>query len=213
MKPFMISLLITVLSVSTFAASYTITGGYFSSKTFENSDTLLMTGGGGGTILGKGSSILDIRNTSSPYVYGVSGIDAITMNDNSQLYFSGGSLRHLGTTGNATIVLTGGQIDDINVYYYPGPGDLDHITIYCQPDWTYQDQYLSGRHGLTIVCLILDCTPKVPQVLRQYNLYSRTRLGVLARFRWLAASTQELKSLLLFGLPPCPKLCLPVSDP
>jgi hypothetical protein len=145
MKLLITSLLISVLSVSTFATDYTITGGYFTSKTFENSDTLLMTGGGGKTIWGRHNSILDIRNTSSPYASGVSGIDGITLNNNSQLYFSGGSLRYLGLTDNASAVLTGGQISEINVYYYPGPGDLDHITIYCKPGWTYQNYYLSGQ--------------------------------------------------------------------
>ena len=132
-----------ISSVSVSATTYTVTDGYFTSKTIENYDTLIMTGGGAGWIWGKGNGILDIRNTTSPYVYGVSGINTITMNDNSQLYFSGGSLRYLEATGNSTIVLTGGQIGEINAYY-PAPGDLNHITIYCQPGWTYQGQYLSG---------------------------------------------------------------------
>jgi hypothetical protein len=136
-------LLIAVSSVSVFSATYTVTDGYFSSMTIGNDDILLMTGGGGRSIWGNGNGILDIRSTTSPYEYGKSGIDAITMNGNSQLYFSGGSLRHLGATGNASIVLTGGQIGEINVYY-PLPGDLNHITISCQPGWTYQNYYLSG---------------------------------------------------------------------
>jgi hypothetical protein len=145
----MITLLLAVLSISAFATTYTVTDGYFNSKTIGNEDTLLMTGGGGGSIWAEGNGILDIRNTSSPYVYGVSGISSITMNDNSQLYFSGGSLRLLGATDDATIVLSGGHIGEINVYYSSdNPG---HLTVYCQPDWTYENYYLSG--------LWLDNTP------------------------------------------------------
>ena len=160
--------------------------------------------------MGRYNSILDISNTSSPYVSGVSGIDTKLWKIVNFIFPV--VVCEFWKTDNASVVLAGGQIQEINAYY-PLPGNLNHITIYCQPDWTYQDQYLSGRHGLTIVCLILDCTPKVPQVLRQYNLYSRARHFVITRFRRFAAATQELKCLLLFGLPPCPKLCLPVSDP
>ncbi len=144
MKPIMISLFIIVLNVSTFATSYTITSGYFETKTFKNSDTLIMTGGGGDFIWGKDNCVLDIKNTSSPYVSDVSGLGQIIMDDNSHLYFSGGSLQLLGVTGNASVVLTGGIINEINAYY-PLPGDLNHITIYCQPGWTYENYYLSGR--------------------------------------------------------------------
>ena len=137
-------LLATVLGISAFATTYTVTDGYFVSMTIDNEDTLIITGGGGGTIWGRHSSILDIRKTSSPYVYGVSGIHTIRLWENSNLYFSGGNLRLLEVTNNAIVVLTGGQISEINAYY-PLPGDLNHITIYCQPGWTYQGQYLSGR--------------------------------------------------------------------
>lgn len=143
MRSSIIILIMAVSSVSVFAATQIVTDGYFSSITIDNNDTLLMTGGGGGSIWGRDNSIIDIRGTSWPYVWGESGIEQIVMNDNSQLYFSGGSLRYLGATGNATVILTGGWIKEINAYY-PAPGDLNHITIYCQPGWTYEDYYLSG---------------------------------------------------------------------
>ncbi|MEN6309311.1 MAG: PEP-CTERM sorting domain-containing protein [Anaerohalosphaeraceae bacterium] len=159
MKPIMISLFIIILNVSTFATSYTITSGYFETKTFKNSDTLIMTGGGGDSILGKDNCVLDIKNTSSPYVSGVSGLGHINMDDNSRLYFSGGSLRSLDIVDDAFAVLSGGQIGKI-VTYYP-ISDQKHITIYCQPGWTYQNYEFSGRW--------LDDTPFNIELASQYT--------------------------------------------
>jgi hypothetical protein len=163
MKPFMISLLITVLSVSAYATNYTITGGYFSSKTLVNSDTLIMTGGGGEMLWGYGNSVLDVRNTTSPFVGGVSGISYIVLKEDSRLYFSGGSINFLDLSGNASAILTGGQINEIDVCY-PSPGNLNHITIYCQPGWTYQNGYLSGRwfdNNAFNIKLFTQCTSGV----------------------------------------------------
>jgi hypothetical protein len=145
MKRFTTILLMAISSVSVFATTYTVTDGYSGSiMTIENNDTLIMTGGGLNRVNGKGNGILNISNTSSPYVYGESGIHWMSLKENSQLYFSGGSLHLLEMTDNVSVVLAGGQIDEINAYY-PAPGNLNHITIYCKPDWTYQNQYLSGQ--------------------------------------------------------------------
>jgi len=181
MKAFMSGLLIVVSSVSVSAATYTVTDGYFNSMTIENDDTLIMTGGGGRLIWGRDNGVLDIRNTSSPYVYGVSGIETIRLWENSHLHFSGGSLRLLETTDNASVVLTGGQIGSINAYY-PGPGDLNHITIHCQPDWTYQNSYLSG--------LWLDNSAF------NIRLYSQGTSGVFDNITFVP----EPSTLLLMGL-------------
>ncbi len=180
MRLFMVNLLIAVLSVSASATIYTVTDGYFTSKTVDNYDTLIMSGGGAGSILGRGNGILDIRNTSSPYVSGESGINYINLNDDSQLYFSGGSLHLLGITGDASVVLSGGQIDEINSYYYSG--DLNHITIYCQPGWTYENYHLSGQW--------LDATP--------FNiyLYSQSSTGVFDNITFIP----EPATLSLFAL-------------
>jgi len=177
----MTSLLIAVLSVSASATTYTVTDGYFNSKTIAGDDSLIMTGGAGGSIIGRGNGVLDIRNTSSPYVYGASGIGSITLNDNSELYLSGGSLQYLGATDSASVVLTGGQIGEINAYY-PAPGDLKHITIYCQPGWTYQDSYLSG--------LWLDDSAF------NIRLYSQGASGVFDNITFVPEPT----TLLLMGL-------------
>lgn len=143
MRRFAAILLIAFSSISAFAEIYTITDSYYDSLTIDDNDTLIMTGGAGGIIWGRNNGVLDIKNTSSPYVYGISGIDTIRLWENSQLYFSGGSLRLLEATDNAAVVLSGGQIGEINAYY-PAPGDLNHITIYCQSGWIYQDQHFSG---------------------------------------------------------------------
>jgi hypothetical protein len=143
MRALMVILSAAVMSVSVLATTHTISDGYFNSITIKNNDTLIMTGGGGGTIWGRDNSIIDIRNTTSPYASGITGLDTIKLWENSQLRFSGGSVRLLEATHNAFIVLTGGQIDSINAYY-PAPGDINHITVYCQPGWTYQNTYLTG---------------------------------------------------------------------
>ena len=143
MRASIIILIMAVSSVSVFAATQIVTDGYFSSITIDNNDTLLMTGGGGGSIWGRDNSIIDIRGTSWPYVWGESGIDQIVMNDNSQLYFSGGSLRYLGATGNATVILTGGWIKEINAYY-PAPRRPEPYYDLLPARLTYEDYYLSG---------------------------------------------------------------------
>jgi hypothetical protein len=178
---FLISLLVVILSIPAFATTYTVTDGFFTNKTINNDDILIMTGGGAGTIWGRDNSIVDIRNTSSPYVYGVSGIGTVRLWENSQLNFSGGNLHFLEVTDNASVVLAGGQIGEINAYY-PAPGALNHITIYCQPDWTYQNQYLSGRW--------LDNSPF------NIRLYSQGQSGVFDNITFVPEPT----TLALLGL-------------
>ena len=106
MRASIIILIAAVSSVSVFAATQIVTDGYFSSITIDNNDTLLKTGGGG-VQYGADNSIIDIRQCPG-CMSRRKRIDQIVMNDNSQLYFSGGSLRYLGATGNATVILTGG---------------------------------------------------------------------------------------------------------
>jgi hypothetical protein len=93
MKPLMPMSLIAALSVSAFATIYTVTDGYSNSMTIDGYDSLIMTGGGAGLIWGRDNGVLDIESTSSPYVYGVSGIGYIKLWENSQLHLSGGSVR------------------------------------------------------------------------------------------------------------------------
>jgi hypothetical protein len=181
MKLFLTSLLVAVSSVSVSATTYTVTDGYFDTMTIDNDDTLIMTGGGAYWLWGKGNGVLDIRNTSSPYVYGESGIGWINLRNSSQLYFSGGTVRLLDVTDNTSIVLTGGDIGEINAHY-AAPGDLNHITIYCQPGWTYQGSYLSG--------LWLDDSPF------NIRLYSQGASGVFENITFVP----EPATVLLFGL-------------
>lgn len=144
MKRLTTILLIAVLSISAFATTYTVTDGYFNSKTIDNDDTLIMTGGAGGTLWGYGNSVLDVRNTTSPFIEGISGISFIVLKEDSQLYFSGGSINFLDLSGNASAILTGGQINEIDTCF-PAPGNVNHIIISCKPDWTYEGGYLSGQ--------------------------------------------------------------------
>jgi hypothetical protein len=126
----MTSLLIAVLSVPAFATyDYTITSGYFGTLTLENSESLLMTGGGY-SLRGEDYSILDIRNTSSPVVVGSSGIGSLVVTNYSQLYLSGGQVYQLDTRNYATAVLSGGRIDELRGFY--SYADPQHIKIICE---------------------------------------------------------------------------------
>lgn len=144
MKRFTMAFLIAVSAVPVFATAYSVTDGFFESMTIADDDTLVMTGGGGGMLWGYGNSVLDVRNTTSPFVKGVSGISYIVLKEDSRLYFSGGSINFLDLSGNASAILTGGQINEIDTCF-PAPGNVNHITIVCQSDWVYEEGYLSGQ--------------------------------------------------------------------
>jgi hypothetical protein len=64
-----------------------------------------------------GAVYFEYYNTSSPYVYGESGIRWMSLKENSQLYFSGGSLKLLEITDNVSVVFAGGSDGEINAYY------------------------------------------------------------------------------------------------
>jgi hypothetical protein len=116
MRPFMTMLFVLGLVVPTFATDYTITSGYYyGTKTYQNWDTLLMTGGGVESITADDHSFLDIRNTS-PYSPLSGGIGTLDLGASSQLDFSGGQMRNFTISGNATAVFSGGRIDKIYGY-------------------------------------------------------------------------------------------------
>ena len=143
MRPFIISLLTAVLSVSVFAGyDYTIVDGIWNNITVSGMQTFLMTGGAIEYLTGKDNSILEIRQTS--FFPGTSaGIISLILSDSSQLDFSGGYVYKFSPSGDAKAILSGGQIDEIwGSYLFPA--DASHIKVYCQPGWTYSGGYLSG---------------------------------------------------------------------
>jgi hypothetical protein len=58
------------------------------------------------------------------------------MTNHSQLYFSGGQVSQLDTGNYATLLLSGGRIDQLRGFYTSA--DVSHITIVCD---TYQLAY------------------------------------------------------------------------
>ncbi len=143
MKNFIVATLLTV-SMSVFADyDYTITNGYFYSLTLENTQTLLMTGGGGDLLTCKDYSIAEIKNTSSPLAVDVGGLWDLISFGWSQLDFSGGHINHIDIGQNANAVLSGGLINEIiSGYLNPNP---EHIKVICKSA-TYNPttKYLNG---------------------------------------------------------------------
>jgi hypothetical protein len=146
MRPFMTSLLVAVLSVSTFASyDYTITGGYTGILTLD-SKSLLMTGGGINSLTASGSSILDIKNTSSLAVLS-GGIWTLDLWGSSQLELSGGQVNSLKIHGSATAVLSGGLINKIYSYQSTTvPNYMQHIEMVVK-DHMLTGNILTGHWG------------------------------------------------------------------
>jgi hypothetical protein len=129
MKKIVLGLLVLVFASPSFATIYTVSSGFFGTKTITGSDSLIMTGGGGELLTGKDYSVLDIRNTS-PLVVLSGGIWNLTIANNSQLIFSGGHVSRLDAFWNATATISGGQINKIaGAYVY---ASTDHIKIVCE---------------------------------------------------------------------------------
>jgi hypothetical protein len=64
MRPLFVSVIVLGVSVCTLAGyDYTISSGYYGDTTLENSETLLMTGGGIYRLTAKGYNLLDIKMT------------------------------------------------------------------------------------------------------------------------------------------------------
>ena len=112
MKLVLIFALLVCLAVPAQATYYEITSGYTPGLTLDNSDSLLMTGGGLDILTLFESSSATIQNTSS-LVEGSGGIWEFNLAGDSHLDFSGGELRNLDIGRDATAILSGGRIDSI----------------------------------------------------------------------------------------------------
>ncbi len=124
-----------VLSVSAFATDYTITSGYYGTKTYRDNDTLLMTGGGVNSITAENESFLDIRNTS-PLAAGSGGIWTLLLWDNSRLLLSGGEINLFEIDDYATAVLSSGWINTLRNESQLG---YAQIEIICK-EYSYNSQ-------------------------------------------------------------------------
>ncbi len=117
MKPFVTTFLMAILSVSVLAGyTYTITDGMdindLGTSTLIGTQSLLMTGGGGGLLNLYFNSSAVIQGTS-PYNQGIyprGGIKQLAVTDYAYLDFYGGEVYEIGLGAYATATLSGGEI-------------------------------------------------------------------------------------------------------
>lgn len=135
MKHFVLIVLVFV-AVPVQATYYEIAGGYDPGLTLQNSDSLLMTGGGIGGLYLEGTSFALIEGTSM-LEQGFGGIWEISLGSYANLNFLGGEVHELDLNTYATATLSGGRIDNIFSYQsaythagWPNP----HIEVVCDVD-------------------------------------------------------------------------------
>ncbi|HML76697.1 MAG TPA: hypothetical protein PKB02_19555, partial [Anaerohalosphaeraceae bacterium] len=119
---------------------------YFVAMTIENSQTMLVTGGGGYYLNLFDYSQAVIKNTS-PLVEGYGGIWEIHATAYSNLAFTGGAVHRLTIGTYATAQISGGQIDQIwSSYFLP---DANRIILTCNPGYllSYTNGVVTGISG------------------------------------------------------------------
>ncbi len=122
--------------------------GEYATVSLENSQKLIVMGGGSAVIDAWDNSRLEIHSTSLPLGLDVGGVYDIHLNDNSTLLFCGGATQSLKVYKNASALLTGGTINYITIYHY---GTMtSKVTIDCQDgwEWLYTSGKISGIRGL-----------------------------------------------------------------
>ena len=150
--------LLVCLVVPVHATYYEITSGH-GTLGMENSDTLLMTGGGLAILTMFDSSSATITGTST-LSQGFGGIWEIDLAGNSHLDMGGGQVNEIDIGSNATASLRGGLIESIYSYQATTKTEGDppqqvpnpHITLYYSGDIpTVQEissfNYLVGNWG------------------------------------------------------------------
>jgi len=127
-----IVLLMGVLVCSGISRAMVITDTYEYDIRLENSDFLLVTGGGADQVTAFDNSSIEIRGTARPLQIDVGGIWNMTLFHNSTLSYYGGETGGITFYSNASAVLQGGRIDYISSYQYvPMPNNTayPHIEI------------------------------------------------------------------------------------
>jgi hypothetical protein len=127
MKTITILILVTCSAAAFAGYDYTITDGYFGSKTVKGHESLLMTGGGGAILTTEDYSIVDIQNTA-PLQELTGGIWNVDLTDWSRLNMAGGGIKWLGMGNESTAVLSGGRIDNIESWQTVSVIGRDPVT-------------------------------------------------------------------------------------
>jgi hypothetical protein len=134
-------ILLCLVSVA-FATDYTIDSGFVGALTLQNTDTLLMTGGGIDSLILEDDSVATIQNTSSLEEF-LGGVWELSLAGYSHLDLSGGEVHYLGMNSYATAALSGGLIEQIYSYQVVAPDP--HIEIICRNySWYSSTNILTG---------------------------------------------------------------------
>jgi len=138
MKRTSLIFMITLLCASSVYGAYdfTIKDGYHPGFSVDNSETLLMTGGGGGSLGLWDNSFARIEGTTF-LEQGFGGIWSLGMGGYSRLEFYGGQVHELSIGSYGTAMLSGGRIDRIHstqaAYTHAG-WPIPHIEMVCDID-------------------------------------------------------------------------------
>ena len=127
--------LLLCLTSTTFAYDYIIEDGWTGGPTLQDSETLLMTGGGLDSLAMNDDSVATIQGTSSLEQF-IGGVWIIHLNNSSHLDFSGGELHIIDFDHDSTATFSGGRIDRIESDQLVAPDP--HIEIICR-DWTWYE--------------------------------------------------------------------------
>ena len=147
------ALVLCVLAATSFAgySDGLISKGEFEGAVFwSNNDTTLLVDGGGAIAIDVLSyAKLEVRSTSTPINgnWYIGGIRDIWLDDYSHLDYYSGYADTISLDENSTAKLYGGNINYLISYQET---DIKHITLYCQPGWSWigQESNYTGITGL-----------------------------------------------------------------
>jgi len=156
--------LICCLVSTTFAYDYVIDSGFVGALTLEDSETLLMTGGGIDRLNLYDHTAATIQGTS-PLGEFIGGIWLLELNNSSHLDFSGGQLHVIDFDHDSTATFSGGRIDEIQSDQLV---TLDpHIEIICRDySWYASTNILTGtwEDYTTFNIQLFNQTPYTPVI-------------------------------------------------
>jgi hypothetical protein len=155
--------LILYLASTSLAYDYTIDSGYTPGLTLQNSKTLLMTGGGIGSLtLDNYGTSATIQGTSA-LAQGIGGAWEILVA--GHLDVSGGEIHEITLDDDGTAILSGGLIEQIYSQQWVAPDP--HIEIICRGwNWNTPTNILTGtwEDYTTFNIRLFNQTPYTPVI-------------------------------------------------